>query len=122
MTEERALALSVARGAVMLAGTDSGEPEARADGASMGPPLLLLHGLTATRRYVVHGSRALQRSGHRVIAYDARAHGASTPAPGRDYGYEHLARDAVEVLDGLGVERTVLAGASMGAHTAVRVA
>ena len=29
-------------------------------------PIVLLHGLTATRRYVVMGSRALQRSGHRV--------------------------------------------------------
>ena len=27
------------------------------------------------------GSRALERSGHRVIAYDARGHGASAPAP-----------------------------------------
>ena len=121
MPEDRALALSVARGAVTLAGADSGEP-AFAQGALPGPPLLLLHGLTATRRYVVHGSRALQRSGHRVIAYDARGHGASTPAPGRAYGYEHLAGDVVEVLDALGIERALLAGASMGAHTAVRVA
>ena len=33
-----------------------------------GTPVVLLHGLTAGRRYVVHGSRALERSGHRVIA------------------------------------------------------
>jgi 3-oxoadipate enol-lactonase len=38
------------------------------------------------------------------------------------YGYEHLARDLVTVLDGLGLERAILAGASMGAHTALRVA
>ena len=42
---------------------------------------MLLHGLTATRRYVVMGSRALERSGHRVVAYDARGHGRSSPAP-----------------------------------------
>jgi pimeloyl-ACP methyl ester carboxylesterase len=80
--------------------------------------VVLLHGLTATRRYVVMGSRALERSGHRVIAYDARAHGQSDPARDpQDYGYERLAADLLEVLDDRGVERAVLAGASMGAHT-----
>jgi 3-oxoadipate enol-lactonase len=82
------------------------------------PVVLLLHGLTATRRYVVMGSRALERSGHEVIAYDARGHGRSTPAPDPgDYGYETLVLDLEAVLDGLGIERAVLAGASMGAHT-----
>jgi len=104
--------LSVAAGGVTLSGEQSGE----------GPAILLLHGLTATRRYVVMGSSALQRAGYRVLAYDARGHGRSTPAPGRDYGYEHLARDALAVLDAAGVRRAVLAGASMGAHTALRVA
>jgi pimeloyl-ACP methyl ester carboxylesterase len=88
---------------------------------------VLLHGLTASRRYVVHGSRALERAGHRVIAYDARGHGRSSPAPSPDaYGYERLAEDLGAVLDaavpdGEG-ERAVLAGASMGAHTAVTFA
>jgi pimeloyl-ACP methyl ester carboxylesterase len=93
---------------VRLAVADSGE----------GGPVVLLHGLTATRRYVVMGSRALERSGHRVIAYDARGHGCSSPAPDPEaYTYEDLGRDLEAVLDALGVERAVLAGASMGAHT-----
>jgi pimeloyl-ACP methyl ester carboxylesterase len=88
-----------------------------------GMPVVLLHGLTATRRYVVMGSRALERSGHRVVAYDARGHGASSPAPSRGaYEYSDLASDLLAVLDALGIERAVLAGASMGAHTALRVA
>jgi pimeloyl-ACP methyl ester carboxylesterase len=79
---------------------------------------VLLHGLTATRRYVVMGSRALERGGHRVIAYDARGHGRSSPAPDpAAYGYEVLAADLLAVLDAAGVEDAVLAGASMGAHT-----
>jgi pimeloyl-ACP methyl ester carboxylesterase len=79
---------------------------------------VLLHGLTATRRYVVMGSRALERSGHRVIAYDARGHGRSSPAAERDaYGYGELGADLVAVLDALEVDRAVLAGVSMGAHT-----
>jgi len=82
----------------------------------------LLHGLTASRRYVVMGSTALQRSGRRVISYDARGHGASSPAAGGDYGYDVLAADLLAVLDGAGAERALIAGASMGAHTAVRFA
>lgn len=100
---------------VALSGEESGE----------GPrvPIVLLHGLTATRRYVVMGSTVLQRAGHRVISYDARGHGRSAPAadPG-DYGYERLVLDLAGVLDDRGVDRVLLAGASMGAHTAVRFA
>jgi pimeloyl-ACP methyl ester carboxylesterase len=81
-------------------------------------PVVLLHGLTATRRYVVMGSRMLERDGHRVVAYDARGHGRSGPAPDPDaYGYDALARDLEAVLDAAEIDRAVLAGASMGAHT-----
>jgi pimeloyl-ACP methyl ester carboxylesterase len=98
---------------VTLSGQESGD----------GLPIVLVHGLTATRRYVVMGSHALERSGHRVIAYDARGHGASSPAPDRgDYGYEHLSEDLEAMLDALEIERAMLAGASMGAHTALRFA
>lgn len=101
---------------VTLSGEDS-------DSAHLGAAIVLLHGLTATRRYVVMGSRTLQRAGYRVIAYDARGHGCSTPAPNpRAYDYGRLALDLEAVLDALGLQRAVLAGASMGAHTAVRFA
>jgi pimeloyl-ACP methyl ester carboxylesterase len=91
--------------------------------AGAGPAVVLLHGLTATRRYVLMGSRLLERSGYEVVAYDARGHGHSAPAgmPSA-YGYEYLARDLEAVLDALGLGRAILAGASMGAHTALRVA
>jgi pimeloyl-ACP methyl ester carboxylesterase len=105
--------LSIESGGVTLAGEEAGE----------GIPVVLLHGLTATRRYVVMGSRALERGGHRVIAYDARGHGQSTPAPDPDaYDYDDLVTDLQAVLDDRGIERAVLAGSSMGAHTAVRLA
>jgi len=91
--------------------------------AGEGTPVVLLHGLTATNRYVVMGSKALERAGYRVIAYDARGHGQSDPAPSPEaYRYEDLRDDLVGVLDSHGVERAVLAGASMGAHTILRLA
>src|SRR5439155_17804012 len=85
-----------------------------------GIPVVLLHGLTATHRYVVMGSRSLERSGHRVVAYDARGHGSS--GAGDRYDYPALAEDLARVLDERGIERAVLAGASMGAHTLLRLA
>ncbi len=88
-----------------------------------GPAIVLLHGLTATRHYVLMGSRALERSGYLVSAYDARGHGHSDPAGDRGaYGYERLASDLAQVLDQLELERVLLAGASMGAHTALALA
>ena len=53
--------------------------------------MVLAHGVTATRRYVVHGSKALARAGYTQISYDARAHGESGPAP--DGQRLHLRRD-----------------------------
>jgi pimeloyl-ACP methyl ester carboxylesterase len=99
----------VQRDGVTLSVSDTG-----GDGAVV----LLAHGLTATRRYVVMGSTSLQRSGHRVISYDARGHGISSPAGDPSaYDYAELGRDMRAVLDAAGVARAVLAGASMGAHT-----
>jgi pimeloyl-ACP methyl ester carboxylesterase len=104
---------SVESSGVTLAGEEAGE----------GTPVVLLHGLTATRRYVVMGSRSLERSGHRVVTYDARAHGASTGAEDPDaYDYDDLVEDLRAVMDDRGIDRAVLVGASMGAHTAVRMA
>ena len=64
------------------------------------------------------GSKALERSGHRVVSYDARGHGSSLPSVDPTaYGYEELGLDLEAILDALGIERAVMAGASMGAHT-----
>lgn len=113
MPESEIETLSIETGGVVLSVSRAGE----------GTAVVLLHGLTATRRYVVMGSRALERSGHLVVSYDARGHGRSSPAPEPSaYGYELLAADLAAVLDGVQLERAVLAGASMGAHTALALA
>src|SRR5262245_365107 len=99
---------------VRLAGEEVGE----------GWPIVLLHGLTATRRYVLHGSVTLARRGYRLISYDARGHGESSPAPdGQGYWYPELTRDLAGVLaDRCPGEPSVLCGHSMGCHTAVAFA
>jgi 3-oxoadipate enol-lactonase len=99
-------------------------PAIHGEVAGEGPPIVLCHGITATRRYVHHGSRALERAGHRVITYDARGHGESDPAPaGQGYGYPRLVDDLERVVaEQVGEGPFVLAGHSMGAHTAVAYA
>ncbi len=105
---------TVERAGVTLAGEAVGE----------GAPIVLLHGLTASRRYVVHGSRVLERGGYRRIIYDARGHGDSEPAgPGEGYSYAELAADLGAVIQRItGARRCVLAGHSMGAHTLTALA
>jgi 3-oxoadipate enol-lactonase len=97
-------------GSILLAGEQSGE----------GAPLVLLHGLSATRRNVVQGSRLLARRGHRLVSYDARGHGASSPAP--SYTYADMVDDLAAVLSDRDLERAVLVGSSMGAATAMALA
>jgi 3-oxoadipate enol-lactonase len=105
--------LVVARDGFALRGEIRGE----------GPTVLALHGLTATRRYVFHGSHTVARAGYRVVGYDARGHGESDPSPDpAAYRYADYADDAMAVLDAIAADRAVLVGHSMGAHTAVRVA
>ncbi len=96
-------------------------PVLRGSAAGEGTPIVLCHGLTASRRYVVHGSRFLEREGHRVVTYDARGHGQSDPAPaGQSYGYPELIADLERVIEAeVGDGRFLLGGHSMGAHTAV---
>jgi len=97
-------------GSITLDGEQAGE----------GPPVVLLHGLSATRRNVVQGSRALIKRGYRLISYDARGHGASSPAP--RYEYRDLVADLSAVLEHLELERAALVGSSMGAATAMAFA
>ena len=92
-------------------------PRISIEDSGEGPPIVLLHGLTATRRYVVHGSRHLLGRGYRLVSYDARGHGESDAAedPGA-YSYDDMVGDLERVLEQKALERPVLVGSSMGAH------
>jgi pimeloyl-ACP methyl ester carboxylesterase len=109
-TEFQVLRQLPGAGSITLEGEELGE----------GPPVVLLHGLSATRRNVVQGSRALVKRGYRLISYDARGHGRSSAAPG--YAYGDLVADLAAVLGQLDLERAALVGSSMGAATAMAFA
>ncbi|MEU7901489.1 3-oxoadipate enol-lactonase [Actinoplanes sp. NPDC049118] len=57
----------------------------------------------------------------RVIRYDARGHGRSPVPPGR-YALADLGRDALDLLDRLGIARAHVCGLSLGAMTAMWLA
>jgi 3-oxoadipate enol-lactonase len=98
-------------------------PRLEGEAVGEGVPIVLLHGITATRRYVLHGSNALVRRGFGLTSYDARGHGRSDPAPeGEGYTYPELSADLGRVLDARGIRRPILCGHSMGCHTAARFA
>ena len=46
-----------------------------------GPPIVLLHGVTATRRYVLHGSSALARRGFACSPTTPADTGSPSPLP-----------------------------------------
>jgi pimeloyl-ACP methyl ester carboxylesterase len=102
---------------------DASGVELAGESVGEGPAIMLLHGITATRRYVLHGSNALARRGYEQTSYDARGHGESAPAPeGSGYGYGELAADLGWVLEQRAISRPVLCGHSMGCHTAASYA
>jgi pimeloyl-ACP methyl ester carboxylesterase len=89
-------------------------------------PVLLLHGFASDHRddWVRPGVvDAVVASGRRVVATDARGHGESdTPHDPQAYADDTMVRDAQVVLDHLHVEAVDVAGYSMGALVAARLA
>ena len=96
------------------------------DGDGTALPVLLHHGFSASA--FVEWPRTglpqtLLAAGRRLIALDARGHGASdTPHDAARYGEARMAQDVTEVLDALGVDVVDLVGYSMGAVVSVLVA
>ena len=86
------------------------------------PPLLLLHGLSGTALYWQRVAERFAPANH-VIALDQRGHGESQWAPAADgYGTDDFVADVEAFVDGLGFERFVLVGHSMGGHGALILA
>lgn len=91
--------------------------------AGDGSPVLLLHGFGDGCDTFWDSGWADALAGHRLVAYDARGHGASPrPHDPEAYAEDRRVDDALAVMDRAGVERAHLVGYSMGAWTALRLA
>jgi 3-oxoadipate enol-lactonase len=97
---------------VAFAGTDPIRRYSRLEGNADKPLLVLSHSLGLD-----HGMWDPQMPGllsrFRVLRYDTRGHGA-TDAPAGDYTMEALGRDALALLDGLGLVTVAWCGVSLG--------
>ncbi len=76
------------------------------------PPLLFSNSL-GTNLAMWDAQLEPFRESFRIIRYDSRGHGRSD-APAGHYTIERLGRDALAVLDALGIERTYFCGLSKG--------
>lgn len=89
------------------------------DGAGT-PPIVFVHGGTGSHQHWMLQVAAL-RGSYRCVTYDARGFGRSTGAP-HVRGIDGHAEDLLAVVDGLGIERAVLVGHSMGGYAVSGVA
>ncbi len=83
-------------------------------------PAVLLSPSLGTTMAMWDGQAAHLAGRWRVIRYDPRGHGGSNAPPGA-YGLDRLARDAVELLDGLGIASAAFCGLSMGGMVGQRL-
>jgi 3-oxoadipate enol-lactonase len=82
------------------------------DGPEDGPVLVLSNSLGTDLRLWEPQLPAFA-AGHRVLRYDHRGHGGSPVAPG-PCTVEELARDLLETLDAVGIDRVTFCGLSLG--------
>ncbi len=88
--------------------------------AGSGPPVILLHGLGATKVSFLPTVGALAGR-HRVIAVDLPGFGDSVKPIGASYDARFFARSIVALLDGLGLQRASIVGNSMGGRVALEL-
>lgn len=89
-----------------------------------GPPVVLIHGYTASgdTNWRIPGTIALLAPDYRVITIDNRGHGKSDkPEDPAAYGAK-MAEDVVRLLDHLQIDKAHLAGYSMGGMITLKVA
>jgi pimeloyl-ACP methyl ester carboxylesterase len=80
--------------------------------AGAGRPILLLHGWSSSLRWFDRNIAALARR-HRVVALDFRGHGSSEKTEA-GHTMEQYARDVHDFVEGMGLDRPLMAGWSMG--------
>lgn len=87
-------------------------------GSEHGKPILAIHGITSSNRAWQCFANVMIPAGYAIYAVDLRGRGRSNslPAP---FGMENHAKDLLDVLKYLGLDKVEVVGHSMGAFVAV---
>lgn len=89
--------------------------------AGEGPPVLLLHGLGATKLSFLPTTVALASAGFRTIAVDLPGFGDSVKPLLAPYHPPFFARAMIDLMDALSIDRAHVAGNSMGGRVALEL-
>jgi pimeloyl-ACP methyl ester carboxylesterase len=88
------------------------------DGGAGGLPVVFVHSFAGSKAHW-SAQLAMLRKTRRAVALDLRGHGQSERPAGGDYAVESLAKDIASVADGLGLQRFVLVGHSLGGAASI---
>jgi pimeloyl-ACP methyl ester carboxylesterase len=111
--QERGGVPELTNGDVTLWYAERGDPTGRA--------VVLLHGLFFSRRLFERLAQRLPE--YRLLLLDLRGHGRSSrPVERAAYHWPAMASDVKTLLDGLGIERAVVGGLSLGANVTLAFA
>ncbi|MBO19909.1 MAG: hypothetical protein CL732_05145 [Chloroflexi bacterium] len=90
------------------------------DWGGSGEPIVLLHGLASTS-HIWDMVAPILAQNHAVIAVDQRGHGESDK-PNDGYDIESVTKDAIGIIDKLGIEKPLVVGHSWGGSVALNLA
>lgn len=100
-------------------------PDGRRAGVAVGGrgvPLVLAHGFSLASGLYVQALSRLASMGFLVVAVDMAGHGTSTEVAGRPDDLDEYRRFMADVLDELGIRRSVLVGHSLGGRLMAELA
>lgn len=116
-----AVALLAAGGPLRFFDVPSSAGPLSAVEAGEGPPVLLIHGLGASKLSLLTTLGALAPLGRRAIALDLPGFGDSAKPLTANYSPQWFARTIVSAMDALGIERADLVGNSLGGRVALEL-
>ncbi|MGA7538482.1 MAG: alpha/beta hydrolase [Steroidobacteraceae bacterium] len=85
-----------------------------------GTPILFLHSFGHNKNLWFPQLTHFLERGFRVLAPDMPGHGDSSYDPAR-HGVDQMAHDYIELLDSIGIRKTIVVGISMGGYIALRM-